>query len=267
MKSFLLATAIASPLFLSAPSSRAQMPVIDFAALGQWFQQIQYALQTVQQLQQQVQQAINTVRALTNIPANLAGQVVGLLQSTIQNPLQGISLNLQTLMTGYGPGVCMGAGGMLSMTQGWTASGGDFASSLMNGGATQLAGLMACTQQMMQATQQRLAQMPQLLNELQACSDVSCTTAVSGRIQLETATINTQQQQGILMGLAQQQQRWAMDDFVLQKQRADLEAMLNALPSGTVGGGFRPGNGAGVVASAPVFSASNSCIPWAPGCP
>ena len=163
----------------------------------------------------------------------------------------------------------MGAGGMLSMTQGWTANSGDFAGSLMNGGATQLAGLMACTQQMMQATQQRLAQMPQLLNELQACSDVSCTTAVSGRIQLETATINTQQQQGILMGLAQQQQRWAMDDFVLQKQRADLEAMLNALPSGTIGGGFGPGTRArgGVVASAPVFSASNSCIPWAPGCP
>ena len=69
------------------------------------------------------------------------------------------------------------------------------------------------------------------------------------------------------MGLAQQQQRWTVDDLVLQKQRADLEAMLNALPSGTIGGGFGPGNAAGVVAAAPVFSASNSCIPWAPGCP
>lgn len=267
MRRLLLATAMAAPLFLAAPTGRAQMPVIDFAQLGEWARQLQYALQQVQYLQQQVQQAIQTVQALTNIPQNLAGQVVGLLQSTIQNPLQGISLNLQTLMTGSGPGVCMGAGGMLSMTQGWTANGGDFAGSLMNGGATQLAGLMACTQQMMQATQQRLAQMPQLLNELQACSDVSCTTAVSGRIQLETATINTQQQQGILMGLAQQQQRWAMDDFVLQKQRSDLETMLNALPSSTVGGGFGPGNGSGAVASAPVFSGSNSCIPWVPGCP
>jgi hypothetical protein len=130
-----------------------------------------------------------------------------------------------------------------------------------------LAGLLACTQQMMQATQQRLTQMPQLLNELQACADVSCTTAVSGRIQLETATINTQQQQGILMGLAQQQQRWTADDLVLQKQRADLEALLNAMPAG-IGGGFGAapiGNSVG--ASAPVFSASNSCIPRVPGCP
>jgi Type IV secretion system proteins len=271
MRRFLLATAIASPLFLSAPSSRAQMPVIDFAALGQWFQQIQYALQTVQQLQQQVQQAINTVHALTNIPANLAGQVVGLLQSTIQNPLQGINLNLQSLMMGSGSGVCPGAGGMLSATQGWTATGGDFLGSMMNGGATQLAGLLACTQQMMQAAQQRLTLMPQLLSELQACADVSCTTAVSGRIQLETATINTQQQQAALMGLAQQQQRWTADDLVLQKQRADLEAMLNSLPAGTIGGGFGPstgtGVGGGVVAAAPVFNAAAACIPWHAGCP
>ena len=45
MKSFLLATAIASPLFLAAPASRAQMPVIDFAQLGEWARQLQYALQ------------------------------------------------------------------------------------------------------------------------------------------------------------------------------------------------------------------------------
>jgi len=266
MRRFLLATAIASPLFLGG-QAKAQMPVIDWSAIGEWVQQLDQMAQQVQLMSQQLQQVTNTVHALTNIPANLAGQVTGLLQSSIQNPLQGISLNLQSLMMGSGSGVCPGAGGMLSTTQGWTATGGDFTGSMMNGRANQLAGLLACTQQMMQATQQRLAQMPQLLNELQACSDVSCTTAVSGRIQLETATINTQQQQGILMGLAQQQQRWAMEDFVLQKQRSDLETMLNALPSGRVGGDFGSGNGSGAAASAAVFSASNSCTPWVPGCP
>ena len=70
--------------------------MIDFAQLGEWARQLQYAIQQVQYLQQQVQQTIQTVQALTNIPQNLAGQVVGLLQSTIQNPLEGISLNLQT---------------------------------------------------------------------------------------------------------------------------------------------------------------------------
>ena len=213
--------------------------------------------QQVQYLQQQVQQAIQTVQALTNIPQNLAGQVVGLLQSTIQNPLQGISLNLQTLMTGSGPGVCMGAGGMLSATQAWTANGGDFLGSLLNGGASRLAGLMACTNQMMQATEQRLTQMPQLLSELQNCSDVTCATTLSGRIQLETATINAQQQQAILMGLTQQQQqRWAADDLVLQKMRADPEAVYNALPSGTDSAAGVAALVPAVVASAPVFSAS-----------
>jgi hypothetical protein len=267
MRRFLLATAIASPLFLAAPASRAQMPVIDWTAIGEWVQQLHQMAQQVQLMSQQLQQVTNTVRALTSIPANLAGQVTGLLQSSIQNPLQGISLNLQSLMMGSGSGVCPGAGGMLPTTQGWTATGGDFTGSMMNGGANQLAGLLACTQQMMQATQQRLTQMPQLLSELQACSDVSCTTAVSGRIQLETATINTQQQQAMLMGLAQQQQRWTADDLVLQKQRADLEALLNAMPAG-IGGGFGAAPiSTGVVASVPVFSASNACIPWVPGCP
>ena len=266
MRRLLLATALAAPLFLAAPTGRAQMPVIDFAQLGEWARQLQYAIQQVQYLQQQVQQAIQTVQALTNIPQNLAGQVVGLLQSTIQNPLQGISLNLQTLMTGSGPGVCMGAGGMLSATQAWTANGGDFLGSLLNGGASRLAGLMACTNQMMQATEQRLTQMPQLLSELQNCSDVTCATTLSGRIQLETATINAQQQQAILMGLTQQQQRWAAEDLIAQKMRADAEAVYNSLPAGTgslsASGGFGPGS----VASAPAFSAS-ACIPWHPGCP
>ena len=133
------------------------MPVISFAQLGEWASADPVHGPTGAVLQQQVQQAIQTVQALTNIPQNLAGQVVGLLQSTIQNPLQGISLNLQTLMTGSDSGSMHGRGRHASMTQGWTANGGDFAGSLMNGGATQLAGLMACTEQMMQATQQRLS--------------------------------------------------------------------------------------------------------------
>ena len=48
------------------------------------------------------------------------------------------------------------------------------------------------------------------------------------------------------MGLTQQQQRWAADDLVLQKMRADLEAVYNSLPSGAGfgpgGGGFGPGS-------------------------
>ena len=48
MRRLLLATALAAPLFLAAPTGRAQMPVIDFAQLGEWLQQIQYMAQQVQ---------------------------------------------------------------------------------------------------------------------------------------------------------------------------------------------------------------------------
>ena len=271
MRRFLLATAIASPLFLSAPSSRAQMPVIDFAALGQWFQQIQYALQTVQQLQQQVQQAINTVRALTNIPANLAGQVVGLLQSTIQNPLQGINLNLQSLMMGSGSGVCPGAGGMLSATQGWTATGGDFLGSMMNGGATQLAGLLACTQQMMQAAQQRLsadAAAAQRAAGLRRrvlhdggvrthpvgdCDDQH--TAAAGSADGPGAT--TAAVDGGRSGVAE----------AAGRPGGDVERAASRHDRRWLRSWHRHGRGGGVVAAAPVFNASSVCIPWHAGCP
>ena len=42
MRRLLLATALAAPLFLAAPTGRAQMPVIDFAQLGEWARQLQY---------------------------------------------------------------------------------------------------------------------------------------------------------------------------------------------------------------------------------
>jgi hypothetical protein len=272
LRRFVQAFAVAAPLVIAGAIARADLPVIDFTAIGKWVQQLQQMAQQVQLMTQQVQQAIQTVTALTNIPQNLVSQVTGLLQSSIQNPLQGINLNLQTLMTGSGVGTCTGGSNYLSLNQAWTAGGNDFLGATINGSASRLAGLMACTSQMLGATQQRLQQMPQLLSELQNCKDVTCAAAISGRIQLENATINAQQQQAVLMGLYQQQQRWTADDLIAQKMRADAEGVFNGLPSTGVGsnpfmatgstlgaGSVGPG---GISVSAPVFN--SSCTGYCP---
>jgi hypothetical protein len=47
--------------------------------------------------------------------------------------------------------------------------------------------------------------------------------------------------------------------MVLQKQRADIEQLLNSLPAGTVGGGISNGGGIApgtLTASMPIFSCS-----------
>ena len=257
MRRLLLATALAAPLFLAAPTGRAQMPVIDFAQLGEWARQLQYTVATGA-VPATAGPASDPDRAGPDQhPAEPGGPSRRTSAEHDPKPAAGHQPQPSDSDDRFGPGGLHGRGRHAVGDAGdGPRTAATFLGSLLNGGASRLAGLMACTNQMMQATEQRLTQMPQLLSELQNCSDVTCATTLSGRIQLETATINAQQQQAILMGLAQQQQRWAADDLVLQKMRADLEAVFNSLPSGTDWRSALAATVPAAVASAPVFSAS-----------
>lgn len=235
---------------LWAGQARADMPVIDFANLTQAVHEVEQATMMVSQLRSQLS-------ALTNIPANLIGQVEGLINISVANPLQNIMGNLQGLMNGSGTGVCTGAEGLRAMNQLYTAlplpgaGNMDFAGAQINGMAARSAGLLGCTNQMMQATQTRLNELPNLLSELQACGDVTCATAVSGRIQLETATIQAQQQEMTIMAAQGQMQRWMMEDQQQQKMRADAMAVLQQTGGGGGASGFSI---ASTTEAAPTFS-------------
>jgi hypothetical protein len=246
-----IATAIATTLLSAAPV-RAELPVVDFSALGQWAKALQSDARMITNQLQQIAQLAQSVHDFEDIPQNLIGQVVGLLQVGVQNPLQNITANLSALMNGSGVGTCSGANGLLTMNQYAHANGADFAGAWLNGSAAITAGLQACTRLMMQATQDRLSQLPQLLSEVQSCHDQACATALSARIQLETATINTQQQQAQLVMMNGQLQRWTAEDQIMQKQRQDYEAIVN-------GTGGNAGVTAPVATSPAVsaFSASN----------
>jgi hypothetical protein len=233
--------------FVVAVPVKADVPVIDVSALARW-------AQSLEQQAQQLTTMINTLHDIEDIPQNLIGQVTGLLNVAIQNPLQEITGNLAGLMNGSGVGTCAGAANLLTMNRFQTATGGDFLGSWLNGGASITAGLQGCTQQMMQATQDRLNQMPQLLSEVQACHDQACATALGDRIQLETATINAQQQQAQLVMMQGQLQRWTAQDQILQKQRGDYEQVITGTSAGAPGG--PPLTSSVAIPAAPVFSAN-----------
>jgi Type IV secretion system proteins len=233
--------------FAVAAPTKADVPVIDVSALARWATQLQQGAQ-------QLTTVIQTMRDIEDIPQSLISQVTGLLNVAIQNPLQEITGNLAGLMNGSGVGTCTGAANFLTMNRLQTATGGDFLGSWLNGGASITAGLQGCTQQMMQATQDRLNQMPQLLSEVQACHDQACATALGDRIQLETATINAQQQQAQLVMMQGQLQRWTAQDQILQKQRGDYEPVISGTSTVAPGGASLTPSIA--TPEAPVFSAN-----------
>lgn len=220
--------------------AKAALPVIDLDSLYQLFTQVQQMKQALDFAQRQLQ-------TLQNVPHQMIGQFQGLLDLGVSNPLQDITANLESLMHGSGTGRCTGSQGLMALNQyaeaapmaGSTEI--DFNGAQLNGSAARGAGLLACTQQMMQATQSRLQQMPGLLGALESCADITCETGISGRIQYEQAMIQTQMLQSQLVGQHAQQQRWTMEDQTLQKQRADSQSWIEqtggAGALGTGGGG------------------------------
>ena len=87
----------------------------------------------------------------------------------------------------------------------------------------------------LQSTQTSLSELPQLGQQLQACKDVACATAVSGRIQVETANLNAQSLQLTAMANAGQLQQSTSQMQFQQKMRADSAAVANGT-SGTASG-------------------------------
>ena len=78
----------------------------------------------------------------------------------------------------------------------------------------------------------------ELGQQLQACKDVACATAVSGRIQEETANLNAQSVQLTSMVSAYQLQQATASQQRMQKLRADDEAVANGTAAGNAGTGI-----------------------------
>jgi hypothetical protein len=243
---------------VATPPARADVPVIDISALTRWAQELEKQAQILQTAMNQLTQLQTTVRDIEDIPRDLMGQVQGLMQIAVQNPLQGITGNLAGLFNGSGTGQCAGSANLLRMNQYQVATGRDFTGAWINGGAAITAGLQACTNMVLQSTQTRLDNLPQLVSQLQACNDMACATAVNGRIQEEVANINAQTLQLMAMQSAGQLQEYTAQQQLLQKMRADAQAVANGTGGGTPGvGGPTSPNFQTPTTNPPVFVAGN----------
>lgn len=231
---------------LLAVPVRADLPVIDGSALLRWATQLQDMERQYQNLQYQL-------HALTDVPQNLVGMVQGLLNNGVRNPLGEIGINLQGMLRGQATGSCYGSQDYLAGNGYAAAQGTDFMARWINNAAVRNAGLQACTQQMFTGVQQRLTEIPALLDELQGAHDVTQINALQARIEQENQTLVAQQQQTLLMAQMAATQRAMAEDQILQKQRSDAEEVIRATSPQTTGA-------RAAVApqiNAPVFNAGN----------
>ncbi len=258
----LLATVFAAPLFLSVPA-RADLPVIDTAALGEWAQQlkdgvteIENQVHQITQLEEQIDELKQTISSLTDIPSDLMSSVSSLLSIAIQNPLGDLNLNLRNLMFNSGYGSCANASSLLSMSHYHTAVGSDLNAAWLNGTASRLSGISACTEGLLNATQGHLSALMRLMNQLQDCKDTACSTAMTGRIEAEVANINALHEQATLLSHQAQTYQWMAEAQHEQKQRADFEEIVSNT-GGSSGSGGDPATTVGTSTDAPMFTVSS----------
>lgn len=226
---------VASVMLVLAGRAYALVPVEDIPVLGQMITSVQQGMQILNE-------AKSTVGALTNIPREAIGRIESLLDQNIGSELRGITGNLNTLMTGQGSGTCSGASGLRAMQQYQNAEGGDFMGSSINGSAARLAGLQACTQQMLADQQDRIDKLPAMLDELKACNDVACSSGVMNMLEYENAMQSAQGAQATMIGWNAQLQRWTAEDQIVQKARSDEQQFIQSSGGNTggIGGTLAP---------------------------
>ena len=94
----------------TSPWSICQLSSSGAKELQQQAQQLQAAVNTLNQVEQQV-------RDIEDIPQGLMSQVTGLISQATQNPLTGITTNLSGLFNGSGTGSCANSANLLRLNQ------------------------------------------------------------------------------------------------------------------------------------------------------
>ena len=161
MKRILLATTIAASIF-GAASASCRLACDRSVSSCQWAKELQQQAQQLQAAVNTLNQVEQQVRDIEDIPQGLMSQVTGLISQATQNPLTGITGNLSGLFNGSGTGSCANSANLLRLNQFATATGGDFTGSWINGAASITSGLQACNQMVLQSTQTSLSDLPQL---------------------------------------------------------------------------------------------------------
>jgi type IV secretion system protein VirB5 len=232
MKRLLL---IAMATLLHLGPAHAQMPVIDGASVAQLMAQVRQAAQQIQLLQQQVQQVMSIYNAVAHV-TDLGSAVSALGMLGIQNPLPVNPYAVQSLLNGRGSveGMAGSIGSLFNSNwetaHVYTPTGTSYEASLVQRGATSIAGIQGLSGQLYQSMAQRLPLLQALQDRLNSAKDPKDVMDLQARLAAEQSYIQAQGVQAQTLGMMQvaayQERQQERDE---QRQK-DIDAVLAADP-------------------------------------
>jgi type IV secretion system protein VirB5 len=232
MKRLLL---IAMATLLHLGPAHAQMPVIDGASVAQLMAQVRQAAQQIQLLQQQVQQVMSIYNAVSHV-TDLGSAVSALGMLGIQNPLPVNPYAVQSLLNGRGSveGMAGSIGSLFNSNwetaHVYTPTGTSYEASLVQRGATSIAGIQGLSGQLYQSMAQRLPLLQALQDRLNSAKDPKDVMDLQARLAAEQSYIQAQGVQAQTLGMMQvaayQERQQERDE---QRQK-DIDAVLAADP-------------------------------------
>lgn len=216
-------------------SARADVPVIDGASLVQLVQQVQQAAQEIQLLQQQLQQVMTIYNAISHV-TDLGTAVSALGMLGIQNPLPVNPYSVQSLLSGRGGVTGMSGSIGTLFNSNWAAdhvytpTGSSFEASLIQRGATGIAGIQGLSGQLYQSMAQRLPLLQELQDRLAVARDPKDVMDLQARLAAEQSYIQAQGVQAQTLAMMQvaayQDQQQERDE----QRQANIDAVLAADP-------------------------------------
>lgn len=208
----------------------ADLPVVDPAAIAQTASESAKALaqaaQQLEALQQQYEKLQETYTALAHIP-NIDNLTPGLNTQAILNPLSSVD-QVPNVANGTNLGSFTGVGQQyLSQNRYYATPGDDQNAQEMNRQATATAGVQAMAYANLQATQERIDQIPALREEIGSANNQEDVTAVVARIAADQDAVQTLQAQAQQLQLLQTAQQEVTQQRKDQKQRQDADSLFN----------------------------------------
>jgi hypothetical protein len=213
--------------FLAVPA-RAQYPVIDVAALGQLYNQLN-------QMQRNYQVYMQIYGSLIRMvdPNSLRQDLMG------SQPMPSAP-NIGQILQGTGNFGSMGgtAGQYLSANTVYippSTGAGDFNAALIQRNANSLAGLVAMAETSINSIQSHIAGLATIQAQLSTVTNQTDLAAIQGRLQAEQANISAQGVQAQSVSAMMEAQRQQYELQQMQQQRKSADDLMASVSTGTAG--------------------------------
>jgi Type IV secretion system proteins len=231
-----LAPLLVALLAMITPA-RAQLPVIDSAAITQLLNQLKTAEQQYQELVASYNQLVATYNALSQL-TNINAIAPELKQSWVQNPAPSTTL-LPGILNGLSPPSMLG-GNLANLAQQYhnqnqvyQPQGTDFQAGQLRASANTLAEIEAIATQNLQALQTRATALTEIQNQLNSASTIQQVASIQARLAAEGNYAQTQTAQAenlrILAAASAENSDQAQQQAERQAEDQGLQSACSAL--------------------------------------